>query len=70
MDRPTRLLELIDGVTRTGFDMDRMINVGYCPGVENYSRWFDGRNAGDPPYTLNASGERQFKLRCLVDVRR
>jgi hypothetical protein len=28
-----------------------------------------GREGCDPPYTVNAAGERQFKLRCLVDVR-
>jgi excinuclease ABC subunit B len=47
-----KLLEAQRLGTRTRFDMDRMINVGYCPGVENYSRWFDGRKAGDAPYTL------------------
>ena len=29
-----------------------MKEVGYCSGIENYSRYFDGRNPGEPPYTL------------------
>jgi len=39
--------------------------------IASRSRRADGAPAGcDPPYTVNAAGERQFKLRCLVDVRR
>ena len=60
-----KLLEAQRLGTRTRFDMDRMINVGYCPGVENYSRWFDGRNAGDPPYTLISYFPEDFFL--IVD---
>ncbi len=29
-----------------------MLEVGHCPGIENYSRWLSGRKAGEPPYTL------------------
>ena len=28
------------------------MEVGHCPGIENYSRWFTGKAAGEPPYTL------------------
>ncbi|MDH5367020.1 MAG: excinuclease ABC subunit UvrB [Cyclobacteriaceae bacterium] len=37
---------------RTEFDMEMMRELGYCPGVENYSRYFDRRNAGDRPFCL------------------
>lgn len=37
---------------RTNYDLEMMREMGYCSGIENYSRYFDGRNAGDPPYTL------------------
>src|SRR5437660_5288052 len=29
-----------------------LLEVGHCPGVENYARWFSGRKTGEPPYTL------------------
>ncbi len=37
---------------RTQFDLEMIKEVGYVNGVENYSRYFDGRKPGDPPYTL------------------
>jgi excinuclease ABC subunit B len=37
---------------RTMFDLEMMEEMGYCQGIENYSRYFDGRNPGEPPYTL------------------
>ncbi len=37
---------------RTKYDIEMIREVGYCSGIENYSRYFDGRSAGDPPYTL------------------
>ncbi len=37
---------------RTFYDLEMMKEVGYCSGIENYSRYFDGRNPGEPPYTL------------------
>jgi excinuclease ABC subunit B len=37
---------------RTDFDMEMMRELGYCNGIENYSRFFDGREPGTPPYTL------------------
>jgi excinuclease ABC subunit B len=38
--------------SRTHYDMEMIRETGYCHGVENYSRHFDGRSAGDPPGTL------------------
>jgi len=37
---------------RVDFDIEMMREVGYCNGIENYSRYFDGREPGTPPYTL------------------
>jgi len=37
---------------RTRFDLEMMRTTGFAPGIENYSRYFDGRAPGTPPYTL------------------
>ena len=37
---------------RTNFDIEMMIELGYCSGIENYSRFFSGRKEGEKPYTL------------------
>ena len=37
---------------RVAYDLEMMREVGYCSGIENYSRYFDGRKEGEPPYTL------------------
>ena len=37
---------------RVNYDVEMMREVGYCSGIENYSRYFDGRSPGQPPYTL------------------
>ena len=47
-----KLLESQRLLQRTTYDMEMMREIGYCNGIENYSRYFDGRKAGEPPYTL------------------
>ena len=37
---------------RTRYDLELIEELGYCKGIENYSRHFDGRSPGQPPYTL------------------
>ena len=37
---------------RVTHDMEMMLEIGYCNGIENYARYFDGRQPGEPPYTL------------------
>ncbi len=37
---------------RTEHDLEMMREIGYCSGIENYSRYFDGRKAGEPSFTL------------------
>ena len=38
---------------RTRFDLEMMVELGYCSGIENYSRYLSGREAGEPPPTLH-----------------
>jgi len=47
-----KLLEAQRLEQRTLYDLEMMREVGYCSGVENYSRHLDGRTAGSPPWTL------------------
>jgi len=47
-----KLLEAQRLSARTRYDMEMMTEVGYCPGIENYSRHLDGRKPGQKPYTL------------------
>ena len=47
-----KLLEAQRLNARTRFDIEMMMEVGHCPGIENYSRPLSGRPAGAPPYTL------------------
>ncbi|MDR2090523.1 MAG: excinuclease ABC subunit UvrB [Clostridiales bacterium] len=37
---------------RVNYDLEMIREIGYCSGIENYSRYFDGRAPGTPPYTL------------------
>lgn len=37
---------------RVSYDVEMMQEMGYCSGIENYSRYFDGRSPGQPPFTL------------------
>src|SRR6185369_14929126 len=37
---------------RTYFDIEMMEEMGFCQGIENYSRYFDNRQPNEPPYTL------------------
>jgi len=47
-----KLLEAQRIEQRTRFDIEMLKEIGVCSGIENYSRYFDGRKKGDPPYTL------------------
>jgi len=47
-----KLLEAQRIAQRTNFDLEMISELGVCSGIENYSRYFDGRNPGEPPYTL------------------
>lgn len=47
-----KLVEVQRLQQRTQFDLEMMVQLGYCTGIENYSRYLSGRQAGDPPPTL------------------
>jgi excinuclease ABC subunit B len=47
-----KILEAARLEQRTKFDIEMMHEIGYCQGIENYSRHMDGRRSGEPPYSL------------------
>jgi len=47
-----KLLEAQRLAARTRFDIEMLLEMGHCAGIENYSRWLSNRKAGEPPYTL------------------
>ncbi|MBQ3597391.1 MAG: excinuclease ABC subunit UvrB [Clostridia bacterium] len=47
-----KLLEAQRLKQRTDYDMEMIREIGFCKGIENYSRYFDGRQVGQPPFTL------------------
>ena len=52
LKKQDKLLEAQRLLQRTSYDLEMMREIGYCSGVENYSRYFDGRKPGVPPFTL------------------
>ncbi|MBX3093524.1 MAG: excinuclease ABC subunit UvrB [Cryobacterium sp.] len=52
LDRQGKLLEAQRLRMRTTFDLEMMEQIGFCSGIENYSRHIDGREAGEPPNCL------------------
>ena len=52
LEKEGKLLEAQRLRMRTNYDLEMMREIGYCSGIENYSRYLDGREAGEPPYTL------------------
>ncbi len=52
LKRERKLLEAQRLEQRTRYDLELLAEMGFCPGIENYSRHLDGRAAGEPPYTL------------------
>jgi excinuclease ABC subunit B len=57
-----KLLEAQRLEQRTMFDLEMLEQMGFCPGIENYSRWLSGRKAGDPPPCLIDYFPRDFLL--------
>ncbi len=60
-----KLLEAQRLIQRTNYDIEMMREIGYCTGIENYSRYLDGRQPGEPPYTLLDYFPKDFLL--MVD---
>ncbi len=52
LEREGKLLEAHRLRMRTRYDLEMLKEMGYCQGIENYSRHLDGRSPGQPPYTL------------------
>lgn len=52
LDKSQKLVEAQRLKQRTEYDLEMMLEMGYCTGIENYSRYLSGRNAGEPPPTL------------------
>lgn len=52
LNHENRLLEAQRLSQRTQFDLEMLAETGFCHGIENYSRYLDGRPAGSPPSTL------------------
>ena len=51
-EKLAKLLEAHRLKERTNYDLEMIQTFGYCKGIENYSRHFDGRKLGEPPYSL------------------
>jgi excinuclease ABC subunit B len=62
LQRANKLLEAQRLRMRTNYDLEMIREVGFCNGIENYSRHFDGRAPGEPPYTLLDYFPRDFVL--------
>jgi len=52
LEEQGKLLEAQRLLSRTTYDLEMMEEMGYCQGIENYSRHIDGRKEGEPPHTL------------------
>ena len=61
-DKEKRFIELQRIQERTKYDLEMMKQIGFCKGIENYSRHFSGRSAGDPPPCLLDYFPRDFLL--------
>ena len=59
------LLEAQRIAQRTRYDIEMLREIGFCTGIENYSRYFDGRQPGDPPYSLLDYFPKDFL--CFID---
>ena len=62
LEKAGKILEAHRLKQRTNYDLEMMQTLGTCKGIENYSRHFDGRNAGDPPYSLLDHFAKDFLL--------
>ena len=51
-DEQGKLIEAQRLKQRTDYDIEMIKEIGFCKGIENYSRYFDGREIGQPPFTL------------------
>ena len=64
-EREGRLLEAQRIAQRTNYDLEMLKEIGFVSGIENYSRYFDGRKPGEPPFSLLDYFPRDFI--CFID---
>ncbi len=62
LQKEGKLLEYERLKRRTRYDLEMIKNIGYCNGIENYSRHFEGRAPGEPPHTLLSYFPKDFLL--------
>ena len=60
-----KLLEAQRLEMRVNYDLEMLETMGFCSGIENYSRHLDGRAPGEPPYTLIDYFPKDFL--CIID---
>jgi len=65
LERSNKLLEAQRLRMRTTFDIEMMLQLGFCSGIENYSRYIDGRSPGTPPNCLLDYFPEDFL--CIID---
>ncbi len=65
LEGENRILEAQRLQQRTQYDIEMLREIGFCTGIENYSRYFDGRKPGDAPYTLLDYFPKDFI--CFID---
>ncbi len=65
LKKQNKLVEAQRLEQRTNYDLEMIKQFGYCNGIENYSRYFEGREPGSPPYTLMEYFAKDFLL--IVD---
>lgn len=52
LEKAGKVIEAYRLKQKTEYDLEMLREIGYCKGIENYSRYFDGRSPGDPAYSL------------------
>src|SRR3989338_9101109 len=55
-------------IRRVNYDLEMIKEIGYVNGIENYSRYFDGRQPGDPPYSLIDYFKKTYKNKFLLFI--
>jgi excinuclease ABC subunit B len=71
MEKAGKVLESYRLKQKVNYDLEMIREFGFVNGIENYSRYFDGRDPGQPPYTLLdyfAENQRRFKLDSFLTI--
>ncbi len=68
LKKQKKILEAERLLRRVNYDLEMIKEVGYVNGIENYSRYFDERNPGDPPYTLLDYFKQTYHNRFIVFI--